>query len=220
MARSNGYPSACVGSDGLLRVVFSQRIQQPNAPAEAVKFARVMYGRLNSNGTWTIVPADNFSGPGHQFQPSIACTGTRATIDLVRPARATWRSAAADAVGVLPVHHRRAADPPAHTIDVRAVQTDAAGGFLPDSSVPGLEIPDRVRQQTRGSSCSCSSTSSTLPLFGGGVVPFLGDYLEVVPTESFSAAALRSTAACTKMTGWQFNTYDERVSAVTRALDR
>ena len=43
-------------------------------------------------------------------------------------------------------------------------------------------------------------------LFGGGVVPFLGDYLEVVPKNPFTPP-LCANAACTQMTGWAFNTF-------------
>ena len=37
-----------------------------------------MFARLNGN-SWSSAPIDNHAGPGHQFQPAIACTGTRAT---------------------------------------------------------------------------------------------------------------------------------------------
>ena len=204
MARTNGYPSACVGSDGVLRVAFSKRIPQPGTSPGAIEFARVIFGTLNGNN-WSFAPIDNHAGPGHQFQPAIACTGTRAT--------AVWYDQRADAAFSQPLMPwvffpfiiDPIAPPLTHTIDVRAVQTDAAGVFQPGSSIQVSKYPlayDTAAQQF----VQLQYNFLNFALFGGGQVPFLGDYLEAVPKNPFTPP-LCANAACTQLTGWTFNTF-------------
>jgi hypothetical protein len=204
MARTNGYPSACVGSDGVLRVAFSKRVRQPGTLPGSIEFARVMFGTLNASG-WSIAPIDNHAGPGHQFQPAIACTGTRTT--------AVWYDQRGDAAFTQPLLPwvffpfiiDPMAPPPAHTIDVRAVQTDAAGLFQPNTSIQVSKYPlayDTASQQF----VQLQYNFINWALFGGGVVPFLGDYLEAVPKNPFTPP-LCANAACSQLTGWTFNTF-------------
>ena len=204
MARTNGYPSACVGSDGVLRIAFAQRIPQPGAPSQAVKFARIVYGSYAGNG-WSFAAIDNHRGPGHQFQPAIACTGTRATV--------VWYDQRADAAFLQPqlpwVFFPFIIDPVSppltHTVDVRAVQTDASGTFGPDTSIQVSKYPLAYDTSTQAF-VQLQYNFLNFALFGGGVVPFLGDYLEAVPKNPFTPP-LCANAACTQLTGWTFNTF-------------
>jgi HYR domain len=204
MARTNGYPSACVGTDGLLRIVFAKRIPQPGAPAGMPEFARIMFGTLNGS-SWSIAAIDNHPGPGHQFQPALACTGTRAT--------AIWYDQRSDAAFNYPLLPwvffpfivEPMMPPPTHTVDVRAVQTDASGVFQSGSSIQVSKYPlayDTASQEF----VQLQYNFLNFALFGGGQVPFLGDYLEVVPKNPFTPP-LCANAACTQMTGWAFNTF-------------
>ncbi len=217
MARTNGYPSACVGSDGVLRVAYSKRIPQPGAPAGRSEFARIIFATL-SGSNWSSAAIDNHAGPGHQFQPAIACTGTRAT--------AIWYDQRGDAAFSQPLLPwvffpfiiDPMAPPPAHTIDVRAVQTNAAGTFEPGSSIQVSKYPlayDTASQQF----VQLQYNFLNWALFGGGVVPFLGDYLEAVPKNPFTPP-LCANAACTQMTGLGLQHLRQRVAARPRAVDR
>ena len=204
MARTNGYPSACVGTDGVLRIAFAKRISQPGAPAGMPEFARIMVGTLNGN-IWSIAPIDNHAGPGHQFQPALACTGTRAT--------AIWYDQRGDAAFnypqlpwvFFPFTVEPTMQPVSRTVDVRAVQTDASGVFKPGSSIQVSKYPlayDTASQEF----VQLQYNFLNFALFGGGQVPFLGDYLEVVPKNPFTPPLCKN-AACTEMTDWAFNTF-------------
>ena len=206
MARTNGYPSACVGTDGVLRVVFSKRIPQPG---RAGRHARVRPNHVRHAQREQLVesqPIDNHSGPGHQFQPAIACTGTRAT--------AVWydqRSDAAFSYPLLPWVFfpfivEPMTPPPTHTIDVRAVQTDAAGVFQPRLVDPGLEVPAGVRHGVAGVRAAAVQLPQLCPVRGrAGAVPRglpRGRCRRIAFTPPLCA-----NAACTQMTGWAFNTF-------------
>jgi hypothetical protein len=209
MARTNGYPSACVGTDGVLRIAFAKRVpQQPDAPAGALQFARIIFGRFNGS-SWSFSEIDNHPGPGHQFQPSIACTGTRATVvwydqrnDL---AFKQWFENQLLRWVFFPFIAEPTTPPPSRTVDVRAVQTDAAGMFQPGTSIQVSKYPiayDTTRQEL----IQLQYNFLNFAMFGGGRVPFLGDYLEAVPKNVFTPP-LCANAACTQMTGWTFNTF-------------
>ena len=134
-----------------------------------LEFARIMFGTLNGN-SWSIAPIDNHPGPGHQFQPAIACTGTRAT--------AIWYDQRGDAAFSQPLLPwvffpfiiEPMTPPPTHTVDVRAVQTDAAGVFQPGSSIQVSKYPlayDTASQEF----VQLQYNFLNFALFGGGQCP-------------------------------------------------
>ena len=204
MARTNGYPSACVGSDGVLRIAFSKRIPQPGAPAGM----RVRPNHLRHAQRKQLVErADRQSCrvPGHQFQPAIACTGTRAT--------AIWYDQRGDAAFSTPLLPwvffpfivEPLSPPPSHTVDVRAVQTDASGDVPAGLVHSGLEVSAGVQHGLAGVRAAAIQLPQLCPVRGRpGPVP--GDYLEAVPKNPFTPP-LCANAACTQMTGWAFNTF-------------
>jgi len=203
MARTNGYPSACVGTDGVLRVAYSQRITQPPPRSSETQFARIMMTSLTGS-TWSApVPVDNHNGPGHQFQPAIACTGSRTTAVwydqrqdvLLRNPLMPWLFLPQFIIDPVPA--------PAHTVDVRAAQTNAAGAFQPSIQVSKYPLAyDTSSQQF----VQLQYNFINWALFGGGVVPFLGDYLEAVPRNPFTPP-LCANAACSQLTPWKFNDF-------------
>ena len=83
--------------------------------------------------------------------------------------------------------------PPLHTIDVRAAQT-TANGFGPSIQVsryPLIVNGDNISQ--------AQVFPINWPLFGGGKLPFIGDYSEIVAYNTFSPPIGAST--------WTFNDY-------------
>jgi HYR domain len=208
MARTNGYPSACVGTDGKLRVVFSKRISQPDWP---IQFARVMMATQTGSG-WTAVPVDNHAGPGHQFQPSMACTGIRVTV--------SWYDQRNDTAFLLnplglspeiwnlvffPFIIDPVIPPPAHTVDVRAAQTDQNGVFQPGTSIQVSKYP-LVFDTQSGTVIKLQDNFINAALFGGGYVPFVGDYNDTVPRNIFTPP-LCMDATCAQLTDWTFNDF-------------
>jgi hypothetical protein len=218
MARTNGYPSACYGTDGQLRVVFSKRIKQPVPPTKTplgVDFARIMLATPSGNG-WTVAAIDNHEEPGHQFQPSIACTGTRATM--------LWYDQRNDiALALLPwtmpwVFFPFVIDPiviavdpnigsPVHTVDVRAIQSGPDGSFAQSKSIQVSKYPLAYDSDPKNPGfVQLQNNYMNWPLFGGGRVPFLGDYLEIVPRNPFTPPVC-ADSACTQLTPWTINDF-------------
>ena len=204
MARTNGYPSACVGTDGILRVAFSRRVLQPGAPAASLQFARVMLATLTGS-TWSIAPVDNHAGPGHQFQPSIACTGSRATVAWYDQRKDVAFTQTTLPWVFFPFIIDPVVPPPAHTIDVRAAQSDPSGVFQPGTSIQVSKYPLAYDTSTQAF-VQLQYNFMNWALFGGGVVPFLGDYLELVPKNPFTPP-LCANASCSQMSAWAFNTF-------------
>ena len=214
MARTNGYPSACFDTDGQLRVVFSKRIPQPPKPTTQPKpslpvdFARIMLATSSGAG-WTVAALDNHPDPGHQFQPSIACTGKGATV--------LWYDQRND-IALLSVPWTMPwvffpfiidpiIAPPVHTVDVRALQSDPNGTFLPGSSIQVSKYPLAYNSAAAASGfVQLQNNYMNWPLFAGGRVPFLGDYLEIVPRNPFTPP-LCEDAACNQLKPWSINDF-------------
>jgi hypothetical protein len=207
MARTNGYPSACFDTDGQLRVVFSKRFPQPTRLS--VDYARIMLATSSGNG-WTVTPIDNHPGPGHQFQPSIACTGKRATV--------LWYDQRNDIAFSLPPMPwvffpfviNPIGSPPVHTVDVRAAQSGPNGTFTPGSSIQVSKYPlaydSNPEPPASPGFVQLQHNYLNWPLFGGGTVPFLGDYLEIVSRNPFTPP-LCADDGCTQLTPWTINDF-------------
>jgi hypothetical protein len=202
MFRTNGYPTACIGTDGVYRLAWSQRWPTPSDDS------RVMIATSPNGVTWS-PPAlvDPYPLRGHQFMPSMACTANRATL--------VWydqRNDNAPAVFGLTWFGFFIFDPipppPAHTIDVRTAQSDPADStgarFLPSAQVS--------RYQWAVDTTPNASTSSGVnglvqlefnpvnwPLFAGGQIPFLGDYIDLAPARTFKPPMGTSSR-------WTYNT--------------
>jgi hypothetical protein len=210
-ARSNDYPALCVGSDGVSRLVFSRRIPQPNPllvgagpdgiPGTAddthIDFARVMFATSQDGLTWTTPAAiDNHRFPGHQFQPTIACTGTTATVAWYDQRNDNaFYFAGLDKTVFSPLIIDNLPPPPVHTVDVRAAQlTSLTGPFQPSIQVSRYPVT-----LVQGSPVQTKYNFLNLPLFGGGLMPFIGDYMDIVAKNRFTPPI--GTA------GWGFNDY-------------
>ena len=132
MASRNGYPFACWAQTASCGW-FSRSASRSNAPPEAVS-SRVMFGNWIER-RWSFAAIDNFSAWTRSSRQSRA--PARAPTASGTTSATTSRSLTPRCLGGLPVHHRPIPVPPAHTIDVMAVQTDAVGCFLPE---PGIQV--------------------------------------------------------------------------------
>ncbi len=198
MARSNDYPAACIGTDGLMRVLFSKRIQDQRS--------RIVVTTSADGVTWSPPAAvDNHSAAGHQFQPSIACAGPRSVAFWLdqRNDNAFWLLTAfpdlPHVIGPFIIDVTNA--PPTHTVDSRAAHEaglDAAGNPI---FAPSLQVSRyQVRYDTgAGTFVQQQFNPMNLPLFASGLVPFHGDYPEIVVRNPFKppVGAL----------GWRFNDF-------------
>ena len=202
MFRSNGYPTSCIGTDGIYRVAWAQRWPTP------VDDSRIVISTSSDGATWsTPAVVDPYPGRGHQFMPSIACTADRATI--------VWydqRNDNAPAVFGSFWFGMTIFDPipppPAHTIDVRAAQSDVAdptgAAFLASTQVSRYQwAVDTTPNATTASGVNglvqLEYNPVNWPLFAGGQVPFLGDYIDLAPARPFRPPLGTSS-------GWTYNT--------------
>jgi uncharacterized protein YjbI with pentapeptide repeats len=187
-ARSHDFPALCVGSDNVARVAFSKR--------NASGWARIM---MTTSSNWAaLAPIDAYAGAGHQFQPTLVCTGTQTT--------AAWydeRNDNAFTLGNIPyVLTPFIIDPdpppPVHTIDVRAAQTPKTGGAF-DPSIQVSHYPIRYNAPNSPTFLQLKYNFLNLPLFGGGKLPFIGDYIDILAKNKFTPPLGAN--------GWTFNDY-------------
>jgi hypothetical protein len=208
-ARSNDYPSACIGTDQKVRVVYSQRISQnaPLSPGSVVPdpvngWSRIVMQTSADGISWSAAQAvENPRAPGHMFQPAIICTGTGATV--------TWYDQRNDNAFFLPnvapfypfVFSSFIIDPipvpPVHTIDVRAAQTSADGNTF-EASIQVSRYPIAFDTSSQ-SLVQLQYNSVNWPLFGNGIVPFIGDYPDAFVRNPFKPPIGSS--------GWSFNDF-------------
>jgi hypothetical protein len=190
-ARSHDFPALCVGSDNVAHVAFSKR--------NDLGWARIMMTTASSPSAWSsLVRIDDYAGPGHQFQPTLACTGTQTT--------AAWydeRNDNAFTLGNLPyVLTKFIIDPepppPVHTIDVRAAQTPKNGGAF-EPSIQVSHYPIVYNAPNSPTFLQLKYNFLNLPLFGGGKLPFIGDYIDIFSKNKFTPPLGTG--------GWSFNDY-------------
>jgi hypothetical protein len=202
MFRTNGYPTACIGTDGLYRVAWAQRWPTPSDDS------RVVISTSPDGLAWS-APAlvDPYPYRGHQFMPSMACTANRATL--------IWYDQRSDNAPMVfgsiwfgfyifdPIP-----PPPAHTIDVRSAQsdgTDPSGAtFLPSIQVSRYQwawdtTPNGSTPSGMNGLVQLEFNPVNWPLFSGGVIPFLGDYIDLAPARTFKPPIGASGA-------WTYNT--------------
>jgi hypothetical protein len=201
MFRSNGYPAICAGTDGVYRLAWAQRWTTTSSDS------RIVVSTSTDGVTWSSpTPVDNYGGQGHQFMPAIACSASQATL--------VWydqRYDNAPAVfgqlwfGMMifdPIP-----PPPAHTIDVRVAQsdpTDPTGKtFLASAPVSRYQWALDTTPNPSGPGgingvVQLEFNPVNWPLYAGGVMPFLGDYIDLAAARTFKPPIGTST-------GWTYN---------------
>src|SRR5687767_5016717 len=88
------------------------------------------------------------------------------------------------------------------------MQTDHNGIFQPGTSIQVSKYPIAYDANPANPGfVQLQYNYFNWQLFGGGFIPFLGDYMEVLPRNPFTPP-LCANPACTQMTEWAFNTFD------------
>jgi hypothetical protein len=226
MFRTNSYPAICAASNGKTYLLWSERID-PSVD----RLSRIMYASSADGVSWsTPSPVDGASAPGHQFMPAVSCAGNKVT--------ALWYDQRDDAALpiTLPVFgvgafiaDLLALTIPARTLDVRSAQltTDAAAplAFAPSVKVSRypvgiFNVGDKLLP------LQLQYNLENLPLFGGGKIPFIGDYIDIIPATTFlpvsmnggqsgvtpSGTTQKNNSRATRNAqaalpnGWEFNT--------------
>lgn len=199
MFRTNGYPAMCTDTTGLTRIAWAQRGYGPQGDA------RVLVSSSNNGNQWsTPVPVDNYAGRGHQLMPAMACSANTATV--------LWYDQRADNAQTLfgpaifgPLIADPIPPPPAHTIDVRAAQTGSNGQFAASIQVSRYNYAYSTDTQQL---VQLEFNPVNWPLFSGGQLPFIGDYIDLAPARPFLPPLGGS--------GWTYNT-DTSASPVIHA---
>ena len=203
--RTNAYPAIAADDHSNLYVAWSQRGLAPNGDAQiAMKVLNFGYG---ANGVYlndesAQITVDPYNGPGHQIMPALAYSAGKLTAAwydfrdddaefLYTPLSTPGEYSFILEPLATPIFQTQIVDPPEdggtlrHTVDVRAAQAPSAGlGGNTVSFQPSV----LVSQYAYGSPAPASSSSPieqlefdapNLPLFEGGTVPFVGDYIDV-----------------------------------------
>jgi hypothetical protein len=200
MFRTNDYPALCV-SNGTLNLAWSQR-----GFGASGQEARIVFSTYANGSAWTAArPVDNpvdsvdNTFTGHQFMPTIACGAGRKTLlwydqrdDIARTALGPQFFGAF--IDDFP-------DTPSptvlHTVDVRASQTTATGDFSGSTRVS--RYPYGYDPLT-GAFIPLQANFANYPLFAGGLLPFLGDFIALAVDKEFNPPAGAGPL------GWTFNT--------------
>ncbi len=188
MFRTNTYPALCVDAAGVAHMAWSQVGVGPEGDARIVTISSAN-GR-NWSAPTPIEPIDQHPGRGHQLMPSLACAGMKVT--------ALWYDQRDDlAVPFVGPPGRYVADtiPPAaaHTVDVRAAQANIGAVFE-----PSIRVSRYYYTVVNGVALQLQANAENLPLYGGGKLPFLGDYIDL--------AAMREILPPANGGNWTFNT--------------
>lgn len=178
MFRTNGYPAMCTDTTGLARIAWSQRGIGPQGDA------RILVVTSTDGRRWSApAPVDNIAGRGHQFMPAMTCAANTATL--------LWYDQRFDNAQTLfgqtifgPLIADTIPPPPAHTLDVRAIQTDANGQFAPNTSIQVSRYDYAFSTDTQ-QLVQLEFNPVNWPLFSGGQLPFLGDYIDLAPGRLF-----------------------------------
>ena len=166
MFRTNGYPAMCTDTTGLARIAWAQRGIGPQGDA------RILVSSSNDGRRWSApAPIDNQPGRGHQLMPAMACSANTATVLWYDQRDDNAQSLFGPAI-FGPVIADPIPPPPAHTIDVRAAQTETNGQFGASIKVSRYNYAFSTADQKL---VQLEFNPVNWPLFSGGQLPFLGD---------------------------------------------
>ena len=185
--RTNSYPSACVdGPTGLLYVLWSEL--GPNGLTDT---ARIYYSTTSNGSQWSppLAVDDGPNAYGDQFMPSVTCAGGKVT--------AIWYDQRNDFIRNF-THSLYGLffwDPIVFSDIQRTFRTLDVYGAMAEPGKGALSFTDANRPSTKvsrylygiarnGSVLQLSYNKEGAPLFGGGTLPFLGDYIEVAASPS------------------------------------
>jgi hypothetical protein len=177
--RTNAYPTMAVDGTGRVYIAWAERGFAQARPDPVTGDARILIA-TSANGLDYSAPVvvDDGPHPGHQFMPTIAFAGGKLMLvfyDLRETAAQVFSRFISDA---------DSSNGFRHTIDIRASlgTTGAVPAFTPSVRVSdyltGFRNSTSQREQLQ-------VNPPNLPMFKGGTVPFIGDYIDVTPSPAF-----------------------------------
>lgn len=186
--RTNDYPTMTIDKDGVIYVAWSQRGEGP------VGEGKIMMMTSADGGAVWLGPAlvDGSDESGYQFMPSLASGAGRVMMLWYDQRRDFCQTGFGDEY-IQEIYQYR------HTIDVYAAEVHStpnpyfSSGTIQVSRYPWVftsnytEVPSAMQLQYN---------MPNLPIFGGGTVPFFGDYIDISPSPMFVPDG----------DGWAYNT--------------
>ena len=192
--RTNDYPTMTIDSYGVIYVAWSQRGWGPNSGPNSQGEAKIMMMTSIDDGVNWVGPAlvDDPSHSGYQFMPSLT-SGPGGKVMML------WYDQRWDYCGQFGDEYIMENYPIRHTIDVRAAKVHAIPNpyFSYEESIQVSRYP-WVLTYDNGTptAVQLQYNMPNLPIFGGGKVPFFGDYIDLTPSPMFVPDG----------DGWAYNT--------------
>ena len=178
--RSNAFPSLAIDDLERLYLTWTTRGLAPLRPDPITGDARVVVATSPDGVTWSPPrPIDNHDAPGHQFMPSIVFTAGQLQL-LYYDQREDVSGLFGPFVDELPI--LTGPSPKIrHTTEVRAAH--ASPGL--DPSFTSVQISDYLVGVPPGGNTSMRLQyhPPNLPMFKLGTAPFMGDYIEIIPSQ-------------------------------------
>jgi hypothetical protein len=179
--RTNAYPTMAIDGSARVYVAWTERGFGQARPDGADGDARVVMATSLFGIGWSQPFAiDSGPLPGHQLMPSLTFAGGKLVLvyyDLRRDVSQVFGPWVSESDALLASGLR-------HTVDIRATQ--ASPGLRPVFS-PSIQISEYLIGSRPGSPTieQLQFNPPDLPLFQAGSVPFIGDYVDVVPAPAF-----------------------------------
>jgi hypothetical protein len=203
--RTNDYPTMTIDKDGVIYMAWSQRGEGPNPGLYSEGEAKIMMMTSADNGVTWVGPdlVDDPALSGYEFMPSLT-SGAGKVMMLWYDQRYDYCQAG------FGDQYIQESYPIRHTIDVRAAEVHS----IPDpyfsyetiqvSRYPWVLTFDDPENPW---AMQLQYNMPNLPIFGGGTVPFFGDYIDISPSPMFVPEG----------DGWVYNT-DPASSPVYHAV--
>jgi len=184
--RTNAYPTMAVDNQGRVYLAWTERGFAGLNNSQTMGDARVVIATSRDGVNWNdpqmvedpIAPAGSSAPtlPGHQLMPSLAFAGGKLTLAFY-DLRETVSQRFGEWVNDVPGQTRT-------TIDIRATQADPSDA---PAFAPSVQVSQYIIGSRRGSSAieQLQFNAPNLPLFQLGTVPFIGDYIDLVPSPAF-----------------------------------
>jgi uncharacterized protein YjbI with pentapeptide repeats len=173
----------CVASNGTVYLAWAQRRVHTSGDA------RILYSTTTTGDVWSPpVAIDNFTGRGHQGMPALACGGNKVTAIWYDQREDAFGWVLANQLGWGPFMADPIPAPPSRTIDVRAAEAIAGQPF--GSSIKISRYQYGLYDSGNGTpqALQLEYNLENLPLFAGGRVPFMGDYIDIAPAPAMLPA--------------------------------
>jgi sugar lactone lactonase YvrE len=186
--RTNDYPTMTIDKDGVIYVAWSQRGCGPNGEGKILMMTSVD-GGLTWEGPALV---DDPSLSGYEFMPSLTSGAGKVMI--------LWYDQQYDVCGHFEDEYIQEFYQIRHTIDVRAAEVyPTANPYFSLETIQVSRYPWVFTSDYQTEEPIAEQLQYNMPnlrIFGGGKVPFLGDYIDITPSPMFVPQG----------DGWAYNT--------------